>query len=304
LRIRSNDPRVGITVFVGAAIVVFGALYAFARYPSVFRHGREYRSAFHNVAGLNLGDEVRYGGLAVGTVTSMDLDKDDPTRIEVRFKVKRRTPVRVDTRATITQVGFLGKQYLNLTPGTPTAASLPEGSTIPSEDNLSFQDAMTQLARFFERTDTLLNVATRLSKSNPLQRIDQLLTRVDQMVATTGESSGKLMVQLDEATRQLSQVLAHTDRVLTAVDTSLRTAGPGISTTQREALATLRETRVLVSDLRDAMQESGGVDQLMRNLAIATDNLARLSTRVERDPTSVLSSRKLPAKKSGPAVRE
>lgn len=301
---RHDDPRLGIAAFLAATVLVLAALVAYARNPALFARGREYRATFESVAGLNEGDEVRYGGLPVGSVTSIDLDSADQTRIVVTFRVRKRAPVRVDTRASITQVGLLGEPYLNLRPGSPSAPLLPVGGTLPSDDNLSFQDAMTQLARFFEHSDTLFAGVQRFSATNPWDRLDRTLRKFDDLITTTERNTNRVAARLDTATLQLSAVLDHTDRLIASVDSAVKSAGPGVGTTQREALAALRETRSLVVDLRGALQQGGGVDQLMRNLAVATDNLARLSTRLERDPTSVLKRRELPKKTAGPALRD
>ena len=301
---RHDDPRLSIAAFLGATILVLAALVAYARNPSLFARGREYQAAFRSVAGLNAGDEVRYGGLPVGSVTDIDIDTADATRIVVHFRIRKRVPIRVDTRASITQVGLLGEPFLNLRPGAPTAALLAAGGTVPSDENLSFQDAMTQLARFFEHTDTVFGGLQRFASTNPWDRLDRTITHFDQLVSNASRTSDRVMTRLDTTSDQISRVLGHTDRLIVTMDSALNTAGPGFSSTQREALATLRETRSLVADVRDALQQGGGVDQLMRNLAVATDNLARLSARLERDPTSVLKRRELPKKTAGPALRD
>ena len=302
--IRRDDPRLGIAAFLGATVLVLAALIAYARNPALFARGREYQARFESVAGLNAGDEVRYGGLPVGSVTSIELDSADVTRIVVHFRVRKRAPVRTDTRASITQVGLLGEPYLNLRPGSSTAPPMPIGGTLPSDDNLSFQDAMTQLARFFEHTDTLFAGVQRFSSTNPWDRLDRTLSRFDELLASTGRNADRVAARLDTASIQLSDVLAHTDRLVASIDSTVKAAGPGVGSAQREVLATLRETRALVGDVRGAMQQGGGVDQLMRDLAVATDNLARLSTRIERDPTSVLKRRALPKKTAGPPLRD
>ena len=89
---RRGESRLGIVAFLGGTALVLVAIVAFARYPSLFHRGSEYRAAFRNVAGLNLGDEVRYGGLIVGSVTRLTLDPVDPTRIEVTFRVRPCAP--------------------------------------------------------------------------------------------------------------------------------------------------------------------------------------------------------------------
>ena len=298
----SQAYRIGL--FLGLAVLALGAMIALTRYPQLFRSGVEYRAEFRNVAGLNVGDEVRYGGLVVGSVTAIDLDTADATRLLVRIRVRSRTPVRVDTRASISQVGILGQQFFSLAPGRPDARPLPPGSLLPTDDNLNFQDAMNQLAQFFRRTDTLLGGVDRFMRTDPFARVDRTLARIDTLIAITSTGTGRLVGSLDTASRQLNAVLSRADRTIASIDTTVGSAGPALSQTQREALATLRETRTLVADLRDALQQGGGVDQLMRNVSEASDNLARLSARIERDPTSVLKRRALPPKPVGPALRE
>lgn len=300
---RSDDARVNILVFLAVAAAIFFALVAFARYPGLFSQGRQYDTRFRSVAGLNRGDEVRYGGLLVGTVTEMEIDEADPTHVVVRFTVRRGTPVLVDTRATIGQVGILGELFLDLKPGSPGAMPAPEGATLPSAETLSLQEAMTRLARFIERSDTLLTELRGVDLGGPLAQLDRTLSRVETLVDATGERSDRVLSQVEGASAQLGGVLQRSERLLVLLDTTARTMGPGLADTQAEAVAALREARQLVADIRDGLQQQGGVDQVVRDLAVTSDNLARLTTRLERDPTSVLRRREPPRKTIGPSVR-
>ncbi len=296
--------RVGIVAFLVGTALLFAALIMFSKYPTLFSAGTDYKAEFNSVAGLNVGGEVRYGGVLVGTVTALTINELDPTRIVVQFRVRRETPVREDTKASITQVGFLGEQYLNLEPGSRDALALPEGSTLMSENNLNFQEAMNRVARFLEKTDTLFGGLDRLAKSSPLERIDRTLTRIDLLVqgATTG--SEKAFARLDDAGSQLTSVLQRTERMLASADSAIRVAGPGLSDTQREALATLKETRGLVVELRGALQQGEGVDDMLRNFSEAAENLARVTERLDRDPGSFLARREQPKKVVGPSIRD
>ena len=301
---RLANTRFGIVAFLVGTVLLFAALILFSKYPTFFSKGNDYQAVFNSVAGLNVGGEVRYGGVLVGTVTALDIDVEDPTRILVKFRVRSTTPVREDTRASITQVGFLGEQYLNLAPGSRDAGSLPEGSTLMSENTVNFQDAMNRVAIFLERTDTLFGGFDRLSKSSPLERIDRTLTRVDALIQGAGTGSERAFARLDRTAEQLSVVLAQTERMLTSADSVLRVAGPGLGQTQQEALATLRETRAMVTELRTALQQGEGVDNIMRDLAVTSQNLARITDRLERDPTSLLARRDPPKKIVGPVIRD
>lgn len=306
-RARRGETRFGIIWLLSGTLLVLVALLVLARYPGIFRTGTEYRAVFKSVAGLNKGDQVRYGGLPVGSVTRMDIDPADPTRIIVAFRIKKNTPIRTDTKASITQVGLLGAPYLHLEPGSRTALPLAAGSTLPTVENPSFQDAMRRLAQFLDRTDTLLRGAERFARASPIERIDATLTRMDTLlaIATTGAQASFAQIdrtfsRVDSASVQLAQLMTRSERLIATLDTATRTAGPQLAATQREAVASLREIHTMLADLREALSQEGGVDQMVRNLAAASDNIARLSERVERDPASILKQRALPNKPAGP----
>jgi phospholipid/cholesterol/gamma-HCH transport system substrate-binding protein len=300
---RGAESRLGILAFLGGTALVLVAIVAFARYPSLFHRGSEYRAAFKNVAGLNLGDEVRYGGLIVGSVTRLRLDPEDPTRIDVTFRVRPQTPLRVDTYATITQVGLLGQPYLNLEAGLPTAAVLPPRSRVPTRDNLTFQDAMSRLAVFLDRADTLLHGVERIAASSPWDRIDRTLTRVDALLSNAAAGSGRVIDNLDQATLQLARMLDRTEGLIGSLDTAFRDASPGLRQAQREALAAMRDLRALIGDMRDATGDGDRLGRIVDNLSAASEDLARLADRLEKEPTSVLSRRQPPKKTAGPAAQ-
>lgn len=299
---RSEWTRVGALVGIGT--IAFIALVLFARRPVFLDRQREYQSTFQDVAGLNVGDEVRYGGLRVGSVTALEIDSAPPSAIRVRFRIRRSTPVRRDTRASVTQLGLLGQPYLALEPGAGGGPTLAEGSTIPSEATLSVQDAMRRLSTSLDRADSVFATLDRLAQANPLARLDTTLARADTLVRGATVGSERLLTRLDDASRQLGLLLTRSERLVGTIDTAVAEARPGLSGAQRDALETLRETRSLVAELRNALEQGGGVDQLVRNLSSASENFARLSARLERDPTSLLQRRSLPAKPSGPPIRD
>lgn len=300
---KTSDSRLGIVAFLGGTALVLVAIVAFARYPSLFRRGTEYRASFRNVAGLNLGDEVRYGGLIVGSVTQLVLDPRDATRIEVTFRVRPQTPMRIDTYATITQVGLLGQPFLNLEAGAATSPPLPPRSHVRTRDNLTFQDAMSRLAIFLDRADTLLHGVERIAASSPWDRIDRTLSRVDALLTNAAEGSGRVIDNLDQATQQLSGMLSRTERLVVSLDTAFRGASPALRQAQREALAAMRDLRALLGDMRDATGDGDRLTRIVDNLSSAAEDLARLADRLERDPTSVLQRRTPPRKTAGPAAQ-
>jgi phospholipid/cholesterol/gamma-HCH transport system substrate-binding protein len=92
-----------------------------------------------SVSGLTAGDAVKFRGVDVGTVKTMIIDPDNARLVRVEVRLRKATPVKTDTRASLTMKGITGVVFIELNGGDPAAQSLlavtPEGkiAEIPSE---------------------------------------------------------------------------------------------------------------------------------------------------------------------------
>ena len=92
-----------------------------------------------SVSGLTVGDPVKYRGIDVGTVKSMIIDPDNPRLVQVDVRLRKETPVKTDTRASLELKGITGVIFIELNGGDPAAKLLlavtPPGKMpeIPSE---------------------------------------------------------------------------------------------------------------------------------------------------------------------------
>jgi phospholipid/cholesterol/gamma-HCH transport system substrate-binding protein len=99
-----------------------------------------YRIHFaESVSGLAMGDAVKFHGVDVGTVKAIVLDPADPRLVQVDIRLRKETPVKTDTKATLKMKGITGVVFIELNGGSPNAptllASNGEGQMpeIPSE---------------------------------------------------------------------------------------------------------------------------------------------------------------------------
>jgi phospholipid/cholesterol/gamma-HCH transport system substrate-binding protein len=114
--------------FEGLFILVFGVAAAiFAVWlGSTGRHDDVvYRIHFNDsVSGLTLGDPVKFRGIDVGTVKSMLIDPDNSRLVLVDVRLRKETPVKTDTRASLAMKGITGVVFIELNGGDPAAKYL------------------------------------------------------------------------------------------------------------------------------------------------------------------------------------
>ena len=89
---------------------------------------------FSNVNGLTGGNEVRIGGIEVGTVQSLDVNADPQTgqqAARVSFTVDNaHWPLRQGTTVAVRPKGVLSNVYVDVEPGSPDAPSLGDNPTV------------------------------------------------------------------------------------------------------------------------------------------------------------------------------
>ena len=172
--------------FEGLFIIVFSVAAAFFAVwlGSPGRHDDVlYRIHFHeSVSGLTVGDPVKYRGVDVGTVKSLSIDPDNSGQVLVQVRLRKETPVKTDTRASLALKGITGVVFVELNGGDPAAQALlavtPQGMVpeIPSERTglKAMLDELPKLAEQFaaiedqtKKVVTNVRTLTNKVKDNP-----------------------------------------------------------------------------------------------------------------------------------------
>jgi phospholipid/cholesterol/gamma-HCH transport system substrate-binding protein len=153
---------IGFTI---AAAVVAVWLGSAGRHDDVL-----YRIRFaESVSGLAAGDAVQYRGIDVGTVKSMVIDPEDSRLVLAEVRLRKATPVKTDTRASLTMKGVTGVVFIELNGGDPAAKTLLEVTPqdkvpeIPSEKSAlkAMIDSLpTVVEKFSALEDQLKKVVT------------------------------------------------------------------------------------------------------------------------------------------------
>ncbi|MGO9674668.1 MAG: MlaD family protein [Methylocella sp.] len=150
---------------------------------------RTYKIVFvGSVSGLLRGAPVRFNGVSVGDVTSIDFIPEDPGHVSALIEIDARVPIRTDTKARLDSTGLTGVASVALSggaEGSPVLQPGPGGAppTIMA-DRSDFQDLVEtahkiagQATDFLDKTNKLLddNTATITASVKNVQKFSDAL---------------------------------------------------------------------------------------------------------------------------------
>ena len=104
---------------IGAAVIALAVAVAalvYYRTGGSALSGYEINAKLAKVDGLAIGTDVRLAGIKIGTVSDLTLDPRTYL-VTVHMDIRKDIKLPEDSSVLVTQAGFLGGQYLSVTPG-------------------------------------------------------------------------------------------------------------------------------------------------------------------------------------------
>ena len=110
--------KLGGFVIVGLLILV-AALFFIGSQKNLFTPVFFVRAEFGNVSGLKVGNNVRFGGINVGTVSGIDLVTDTTVMVQLTIRESVHKFIKRDATAGIGSDGLMGDRVILISPGSP-----------------------------------------------------------------------------------------------------------------------------------------------------------------------------------------
>jgi phospholipid/cholesterol/gamma-HCH transport system substrate-binding protein len=177
-------------VLVGLFVLLFTAgLLGFAYWLAM--HGGQQEYDYYqvlmkeSVAGLSTDASVKYRGVEVGTVSEIGLNPGNPEEVRLVLKIRRGTPIKQDTTATLKFYGITGLAYIELKGSKADAPLLKpkpgELPVIPSTPS-TFTRLDVALSDLAEKSGNVLERIGRLLSDDNLRNVASLLKDTRDMV--------------------------------------------------------------------------------------------------------------------------
>ena len=143
----SNSQNFRLGIFIIAGILIFvAAVYFIGNRQHLFGDNPRISSVFKSVNGLQVGNNVRYAGVNVGTVRDITILNDTSIVVDFTIEEKLIPLIKRNSVATISSDGLVGSMIINLTPGEEfSSETIKPGDTLESISKVATADMLTTL---------------------------------------------------------------------------------------------------------------------------------------------------------------
>lgn len=193
--------KLGIFVSVGL-LILFVIIFFIGSNQNLFSSKFKVHSNFRNVSGLQAGGQVRFSGIAVGTIESISIVNDTTVNVVAMLDNEVKKFIKKDSQASISSEGVIGDKILMISQGSTKSPEVEDGALMKSAEPVEFDHILASIQITAENAEVITDeLASMLIDINEGEgTLGRLLN--DEGVAADME---KTMENLRKGTKGLEQ---------------------------------------------------------------------------------------------------
>jgi phospholipid/cholesterol/gamma-HCH transport system substrate-binding protein len=136
--------RLGLFIAGGLVLFVF-AIFIIGKQKNLFNPVYKLTTTFYNVSGLQIGNNIRFSGINVGTVDNIKIINDSTVQVDMLIRKSVQQFIKADCEAGIGSAGIIGDRILVITQGSNNAPLAKDGQQIASKEPVEPDAIMASL---------------------------------------------------------------------------------------------------------------------------------------------------------------
>jgi len=198
--------RLGLFVAGGLALFVL-AIFIIGKQKNLFNPVFKLTTTFYNVSGLQVGNNIRFSGIVVGTVDNIAIINDSTVKVTMLVKKEVKQFIKSDSEVAVGSEGLIGDRLLTISQGSFDAPLAREGEQLESVEPVETDAIMLSLKVTAENaeviTQELAEIMTKINSGDgTLGRLIQDTTiarNIDQTIINLKKSSKGLDENMEAA---------------------------------------------------------------------------------------------------------
>jgi phospholipid/cholesterol/gamma-HCH transport system substrate-binding protein len=128
----------GVTLFILAIFII-------GKQKNLFNPVFKVTTTFYNVSGLQVGNNIRFSGINVGTVNNISIVNDSTVEVELLIRKNVRQFIKSDCEVAMGSEGLIGDRLLIITQGSTEAPLVKDGQHLLSKEPVEMDAIMASL---------------------------------------------------------------------------------------------------------------------------------------------------------------
>lgn len=142
----SQNFKVRLGLFVAGGLALFiAAVFIIGKQKNLFDPVFKLTATFNNVSGLQVGNNIRFAGITVGTVDNIVIVNDSTVRVDMLLRKTVQKFIRTDCEVAIGSEGIIGDRLVVISQGTAEAPLVKEGQALVSTEPVETDAIMASL---------------------------------------------------------------------------------------------------------------------------------------------------------------
>lgn len=232
-----------------------------------------------SVTGLRENEQVRYHGLPIGYITSLEVDREDHEFIQVRVRISEPSLIREDTIASIEPKGLTGYSYIQIVGGSNTSPLLraKKGEFYP---------------RIMSRQSKIEELVTDAPKV--LRRLTKLTDTLNRFFdKETSDHLKEVLIEAKTSAKQISEVFKKIEQETKNLTRDFNKITQKVNETSGSVNHLMHEMSDVINKNRDAVESftNNGLyafSKLMMETNNTMQGLTRIVEQIEKSPSDFI----------------
>jgi phospholipid/cholesterol/gamma-HCH transport system substrate-binding protein len=206
-KMETNKPkfkvRLGLFI-IGGTVIFLIALFIIGEKKNLFDPVFKLTTNFYNVSGLEVGSNIRFSGITVGTVDNIKIINDSTVQVDLLIKKSVQEFIKEDCQAAIGSEGIIGDKIMVISQGSANSPMARNGQHIESKEPIETDAIMASLQKSSVSVETITNqLADIMTKVNSGHgTLGRLINDV-----TIAQDLSESTVNLKNSSKQISEIL-------------------------------------------------------------------------------------------------
>ena len=283
-------------IIIVTSLIILSGFIILIGGSQVFEKLDKYYIKVMNAAGLEVGSQVKLGGVRIGRVLSIKAPNGPGEPVTVEIGIRKGAALYKGTKASITQIGFVGDIYLLLSVDKTTTERIKVGDIIPSQEQVQFDVLMSKVDGLSQTVDGLIKDIDKLFSEKNIKGIETLIGNTNEAIVSGSSNLDKVASSLKGTTNKLELVLneieelvkgnkGEVSQMIKKAREDLEKAGEMIKSIEATAKSVEKTSK---SADRAIELQSQNLEILLNTMNKTTEELQDLFQEIKNKPWSII----------------